>query len=273
MTTCMNYLKQEVLVRNAKLTSYHQPEQFGKSQKERGDLSPYVLPTSPNPHCWNPSWLSDACTTRKDAESKWLARDNPETNPVTIKPKTASHVAEQFWVPLPCCSPPVHPFSIKSLALLAHVSLQTVHFWVLDRSPLFWGGGAWKESLFSCNSWKRKSVHLCLTASSLTSVCFLLPCLSSSFFLLRSAQRRAADWSTCKRITGGKNQWDNRVEECNSILHVGWEPPTLAAFPPPILVDQCYPTECYAILEIILLSSVLSRAIALTPCGYWVQAI
>ena len=74
MTTYTNYLKQEVLVRNAKLTSYHQPEQFGKNQKERGDLSPDVLPTSQNPYIWNPSWLSDACTTRKDAESDW-----PET--------------------------------------------------------------------------------------------------------------------------------------------------------------------------------------------------
>ena len=50
------------------------------------------------------------CTTRKDPESERLGRDNPETNPITIKPKTASYVAEQFsWVPLPCCSLPGHP--------------------------------------------------------------------------------------------------------------------------------------------------------------------
>ena len=64
VTTCMSYLKQEVL------TSYHQPEESRKVQKERGDSSPYVLPTSRNPSLWNPSWLSDARATRKDPESE-----------------------------------------------------------------------------------------------------------------------------------------------------------------------------------------------------------
>ena len=31
------------------------------------------------------------CTTRKDPESEGLARDNPETHPITIKPKATSH--------------------------------------------------------------------------------------------------------------------------------------------------------------------------------------
>ena len=49
-----------------------------------------------------------------------LAKDNPETNPITIKPETASHAANLFsWVPLPYCSPPGRPFPIKSLALSA----------------------------------------------------------------------------------------------------------------------------------------------------------
>ena len=42
-----------------------------------------------------------------------------------------SHAAEQFWVSLPCCSPPGGPFPIKSLALSAHVSPRTIHFRVL----------------------------------------------------------------------------------------------------------------------------------------------
>ena len=63
-----------------------------------------------------------------------------ETNPITIKPDIASHVAEQFsWVPLPCCSPPRCPFPIKSLALSAHVSPRTIHFRVLDKSPVWQG--------------------------------------------------------------------------------------------------------------------------------------
>ena len=69
--------------------------------------------------------------------SEWLVKDNPETNPISIKPKTASHVTELFsWVPLPYCSPPGCPFPINYLALSAHVSPRTIHFWVLDKSSV-----------------------------------------------------------------------------------------------------------------------------------------
>ena len=112
-------------------------------ERSKGDTT--CLTISQNPSLWHPSWLNKACTTRKDSESEWLAKDNPETNPITIKPETASHVAEQFsWVPLPYCSPPGCPFPIKSLALSAHVSPQTIHFQVLDKSRL----GPWKELPF-----------------------------------------------------------------------------------------------------------------------------
>ena len=78
-----------------------------------------------------------------------MAKDHPKTNPITIKPKTASQGAEQFsWVPLPYCSPPGCPFPIKSLALSAHVSPQTIHFRVLDKSPVS-GHGRGRPS---CNS-------------------------------------------------------------------------------------------------------------------------
>ena len=88
----------------------------------------------PESSCWHPSWLNKACTTRKDSKSEGLAKDNPETNSITIKPNTASHVAEQFsWILLPHCSPPGHPFPVKSLA---YVSPQIIHFWVLGKSPL-----------------------------------------------------------------------------------------------------------------------------------------
>ena len=42
--------------------------------------------TSQNPSRWHSSWLNKACTTRKDSESKRLAKDNLEINPITIKP-------------------------------------------------------------------------------------------------------------------------------------------------------------------------------------------
>ena len=95
------------------------------------------LNTSQNPSLWHPSWLNKMYTMRKDSESEWLDKDNPETNPINIKPETTNHVTEQFsWVPFPSCSPPRCPFPIKYLALSAHVSPQTIHFQVLDKSPV-----------------------------------------------------------------------------------------------------------------------------------------
>ena len=90
---------------------------------ERSKGDPTCPTTSQNPSLWHLSWLNKACTPRKDSESEWLAKDCPETNPITIKPETASHPAEQFsWVPFPCCAPSRCPFPIISLALSAHVS-------------------------------------------------------------------------------------------------------------------------------------------------------
>ena len=108
-------------------------------ERSKGDTT--CPTTSQNPSLWHPSWQNKACTTRKDSESEWLAKDNPETNPIIIKPETSSRVAELFfWVPLPYCSPPGCPFPIKSLALSAHVSPQTIHFRVLDKSPVLGPG-------------------------------------------------------------------------------------------------------------------------------------
>ena len=73
-------------------------------------------------------------------EGPWVrvtGQGQPRTNPITIKPDTASHMAEQFsWIPLPSSPPPKFPFTIKSFALSTHVSPQTIHFWVLYKSPL-----------------------------------------------------------------------------------------------------------------------------------------
>ena len=116
-------------------------------KRSKGDTT--CPTTSQNPSRRHPYWLNKVHTTRKDSESEWLAKDNMETNPITIKPETASHLAEQFsWIPLPYCSPPRHPFPIKSLALSAHVSPQTIHFRVLDKSSLSGPG----RGLPSCNT-------------------------------------------------------------------------------------------------------------------------
>ena len=112
-------------------------------ERSKADVTSQCPTTSQNPSCWHPSWLSSACTTRKDPESRVIGqrqRIGLERKPVTIKPEPASHVAEQFRVPLPSCSPLGHPFAIKSLALSTHVSIRTIHFRVLDRSPLLGPG-------------------------------------------------------------------------------------------------------------------------------------
>ena len=104
-------------------------------ERSKGDTT--CLTTSQNPSLCHPFWLNKACTTRKDSESEWLAKDNPETNPITIKPETASHVTELFsWVPLPYCSPPRCPFPIKSLVLSAHVSSDNYFLSVRQESTL-----------------------------------------------------------------------------------------------------------------------------------------
>ena len=121
-------------------------------KKSKGDET--CPTTSQNPSCWCPSWLSNACATRKDPESEWFAKDNAETNPMTLKPETASHVAEQSsWVPLPYCSLPRRPFPVKSLTLSAHVSPWMIPFQVLLEATL--------------RSWKGPSVlqHFCLYLS------------------------------------------------------------------------------------------------------------
>ena len=115
------------------LISHHQLEEFGKSQKEtpRVWLPPRILLTG-----IHLGWVMCAPPGRT-LESEQLAKDHPETNPIIIKPKTASHMADQYyWFPLPYFSLPMCPFPIKSLALSAHVSPQTIHFQVLDKSPL-----------------------------------------------------------------------------------------------------------------------------------------
>ncbi|CAI9176226.1 unnamed protein product [Rangifer tarandus platyrhynchus] len=91
-----------------------------------------------------------------------IGKDHPETNPITIKPKTVSHAAKQFsWVPLPSCSPPGCPFPMKSLALSAHVSPQTIHFRVLDKSPVSGPG----RGPPSCNTTIICACKKCLTGA------------------------------------------------------------------------------------------------------------
>ena len=59
-------------------------------ERSKGDTT---CPTTfQRPFCWHPSWLNKAHTTRKDSELDQLAKDDSETNPITMKPETVSHV-------------------------------------------------------------------------------------------------------------------------------------------------------------------------------------
>ena len=97
----------------------NKPPPTGRTQeKSKGDA---MCPaTSQNPSCWHSSWLSNTCTTRKDSESEWLARDNLETNPITIKPRLrVTWHSSPPGFPYPPALCPGTPFPVKSLALSA----------------------------------------------------------------------------------------------------------------------------------------------------------
>ena len=57
----------------------------------------------------------------KYLQGRWLARDNPEIDLITMKPETViSHMGEQSsWVPLPCCSLPGALLSNKAFCFIS----------------------------------------------------------------------------------------------------------------------------------------------------------
>ena len=117
-------------VRNKEQISHHQPEEFRKGRKETPRVCP--LPRIPLASI-HLGWVMHVPPGKTEFE--WLAKDHPETNPITIKPETAGHAAEQFsWVPLSYCSLPGCPFPVKFLALSAHMSPWTIQFQRLDKS-------------------------------------------------------------------------------------------------------------------------------------------
>ena len=97
----------------------NKPPPTGQAQ-ERSKGDAMCPATSQNPSCWHSSWLSNTCTTRKDPESEWLARDNLETNPITIKPRLrVTWHSSPPGFPYPPALCPGTPFPVKSLALSA----------------------------------------------------------------------------------------------------------------------------------------------------------
>ena len=178
----------------------NKPPSTGRVQKtSNGDTK--CPPTSQNLPHWHPFWLSNTRTTRRGAELEWLARGNPETNPITMIAKTVSHVARQSsWIPWPSCSPSGCPFPIMSLALSACESPQAVHFWVLIRRPLSGPGRGspflqQKEQIWSKSSDTQRGrcrLKSIFTTEKLSSVSF-----SRNFY----------DWEAASQVTLRELLW------------------------------------------------------------------
>ena len=80
VTTCMSYLTTGAPGKERgtnKLPLTGRIQERSKAEKRCQSICPTNLPEFFLPH---PSWLSNACNTKKDPKSERLAKDNPETN-------------------------------------------------------------------------------------------------------------------------------------------------------------------------------------------------
>ena len=104
-------LQQEILIRNMGLLSKTNQENLGGAQEGRRH-QPKICSTNLPASFLLESILAERCECHQEGpwvrlnmgQARWLARDHQKTNPITIQPETASHMAEQFsWVPSPHC--------------------------------------------------------------------------------------------------------------------------------------------------------------------------
>ena len=121
----------------------HKPPLTGRvRERTKGDTMCPI--TFHNPSRWHPSWLSNACATRKDSESGWLTKDNLETIPITITWDCEPCVRAVFLGSLTLQLSAQEPFPVIFLAWLAHVCLDS-SFTSVREEPIF---GPWKVSPF-----------------------------------------------------------------------------------------------------------------------------
>ena len=131
--------------------------------------------TSQNPSRWHPSWLNKACTTRKDSESQWLTKDNPETNPITIKPRDCEPCDRAVLLgSLTLLLSTRVPFPNKISCLSAHVSPQDNSFLTVRQEPSFrpWKGSSFLQHFYFTSEYRASLVTQCR-------IC--LPCGRSGF--------------------------------------------------------------------------------------------
>ena len=103
-------------------------------ERSKGDTT--CPTTSQNPSLWHPfGWTKRAPPGRTLTQNDWL-KMTWKLIPWSWNPRLQAMWQQSSWVPLPYCFLPRGPFQIKSLALSAHVSPWTIHFQVLDKSPV-----------------------------------------------------------------------------------------------------------------------------------------
>ena len=130
-------------------------------ERSKGDTT--CPTTSQNPPLWHQSWLNKACTTRKDSESEWLAKDNPETNPITIKPETVSHSDRAVLLgSLTLLLATEVPFPNKISCFVSTCVSSDNSFLSVGQEPSF---GPWKRSPFLQQYHHVKKVKLIQTSA------------------------------------------------------------------------------------------------------------
>ena len=128
VTMCVSYFTTEG---SGKKHRTNKPPPTGRVQeRSKGDAtSPTISQIA--------SILAEQCLRHQ--EGPWVrmtGQDNPETNPITPKPETVDHKAEQFsWLPWPSCSLPRHPFPSTVSHLVSTDSLFLTQT-VLHKCPL-----------------------------------------------------------------------------------------------------------------------------------------
>ena len=90
------------------------------------------------------SILAERCVCHQEGPRVRMIDWKQPENSLHHHKSQVSHMAEQFWVPLPCCSLPGCPFPTKSLALSARVSSDSSFLSVRKEPSL----GLWKGSPF-----------------------------------------------------------------------------------------------------------------------------
>ena len=103
-------------------------------ERSKGDT---ICPTtSQNPSCWHPPWLTRCVPPERTlSQNDWLKTTQKQSHhhkTGNCQPHDRAVLLDSLTLLLSAG----HTFPIKSLALSAHVSLRTINFQMLDKSPV-----------------------------------------------------------------------------------------------------------------------------------------